>query len=68
VGSESNEIPSWLLPTVFEFTEAFAEENLQEMQLAQLFWVMLVVSAALIWWRERRFARNSEIQECREWV
>jgi hypothetical protein len=25
-----------------------------------LFWVMLVVPAALIWWRERRFAQNSK--------
>jgi hypothetical protein len=28
--------------------------------LLNLFWAMLVVPAALIWWRERRFARNSK--------
>jgi hypothetical protein len=27
--------------------------------LLNLFWAMLVVPAALIWWRERRFAENS---------
>ena len=26
--------------------------------LLNLFWVMLAIPAALIWWRERRFARN----------